>query len=84
MLGRYCGNDGEPRNLTSSENEVRVRFQSDDFVEFSGFKLRYWFLGNKSGNTSFFYLIIESLCPIVFYSMKKIRQNLSELLCTDT
>lgn len=46
VLGRFCGNDGEPKNLTSSQNEVRVRFQSDDFMEFSGFKLRYWILGN--------------------------------------
>lgn len=48
-LGRFCGNSVEPKNVTSAGNELHVVFQSDHFSEFSGFKLRYFFLGSKAG-----------------------------------
>ncbi|XP_035220366.1 complement C1s-A subcomponent-like isoform X2 [Stegodyphus dumicola] len=47
-IGRYCGRGNEPKNLTTRGNEVELIFRSDDFAEFSGFKIRYQFLKNET------------------------------------
>ncbi|GIY77986.1 prothrombin [Caerostris darwini] len=47
-MGTFCGKNSEPKNLTSTTNEVKVVFISDDFAEFSGFKLRYFFQKNET------------------------------------
>ncbi|XP_055949985.1 mannan-binding lectin serine protease 1-like isoform X1 [Argiope bruennichi] len=50
-MGRFCGKNSDPKNLTSATNEVEILFHSDDFAEFSGFKLRYMFMKNESEST---------------------------------
>ncbi|GFX24232.1 tolloid-like protein 2 [Trichonephila clavipes] len=52
-MGTLCGRKNEPKNLTSTTNEVQIVFHSDDFAEFSGFKLRYWFQKNETETTAF-------------------------------
>ncbi|GFS82775.1 prothrombin [Nephila pilipes] len=53
-MGAFCGKKNEPKNLTSTTNEVQIVFHSDDFAEFSGFKLRYWFQKNETETTDSF------------------------------
>ncbi|GFY65752.1 tolloid-like protein 2 [Trichonephila inaurata madagascariensis] len=53
-MGTLCGRINEPKNLTSTTNEVQIVFHSDDFAEFSGFKLRYWFQKNETETTESF------------------------------
>ncbi|XP_042898361.1 mannan-binding lectin serine protease 1 isoform X2 [Parasteatoda tepidariorum] len=52
LMGTFCGKMSEPKELQSKTNEVELRFQSDDFAEFSGFKLRYNFLTNTTDSIS--------------------------------
>ncbi|KAG8197227.1 hypothetical protein JTE90_011381 [Oedothorax gibbosus] len=48
LMGTFCGRKSEPKNLTSSTNEVEISFFSDSFAEFSGFKLQYFFQKNET------------------------------------
>ncbi|XP_054711220.1 uncharacterized protein LOC129220814 [Uloborus diversus] len=52
ILGTFCDSENEPKNLTSTRNEVQIIFHSDDAFQFSGFKLRYWFKTNYTESKS--------------------------------
>ena len=49
ILGRFCGKRTESKTLMSSSQAIHVEFQSDAFIEYEGFKLRYEFIKEDTG-----------------------------------
>jgi Zn-dependent metalloprotease len=58
----YCNSTGNPGQISSTGSDITIEFYSDEYLNFSGFKIAYHCTGNNIAPSSYFEAVNTTTC----------------------